>query len=73
MNTPKIYKVKGMHCASCVSLIQNKVQKIDGVTSCEVGMSSEKATITFKDTPVSIDILNKTLHPFGYSFEDADA
>jgi heavy metal translocating P-type ATPase len=72
MNTPKIYKVKGMHCASCVSLIQNKVQKIDGVTSCEVGMSSEKATITFKDTPVSIDILNKTLHPFGYSFEDAD-
>lgn len=72
MNNPKIYKVKGMHCASCVSLIQNKVQKIDGVATCEVGMSSEKATVTFKDAPVSIDILNKTLHPFGYSFEDAD-
>lgn len=72
MNTPKIYKVNGMHCASCVSLIQNKVQKIDGVATCEVGMSSEKATVTFKDNPISIDTINKTLHPFGYSFEDSE-
>lgn len=72
MNTPKIYKVKGMHCASCVSLIQNKVQKIEGVNTCDVGMSSEKATVTFKDNPVSIETINKTLHPFGYSFEDSE-
>lgn len=72
MSTPKIYKVKGMHCASCVSLIQNKVQKIEGVDTCEVGMSSEKATVTFKDSPVSIEAINKTLHPFGYSFEDTE-
>lgn len=61
-----------MHCASCVSLIQNKVQKIDGVATCEVGMSSEKATVTFKDIPISIETINKTLHPFGYSFEDSE-
>jgi cation transport ATPase len=72
MSTPKIYKVKGMHCASCVSLIQNKVQKIEGVNTCDVGMSSEKATVTFKDNPVSIETINKTLHPFGYSFEDSE-
>lgn len=72
MNTPKIYKVKGMHCASCVSLIQNKVQKIEGVETCEVGLSAEKATVTFKDSPVSIEMINKTLHPFGYSFEDPE-
>lgn len=72
MTKPKVYKVIGMHCASCVSLIQNKVQKIDGVNTCEVGMSSEKATLTFKDNPVSIETINKTLHPFGYSFEDSE-
>ncbi len=66
------YKVKGMHCASCVSLIQNKVQKIEGVATCEVGMSSEKATLTFKDAPVSMETINKVLHPFGYSFEDSE-
>ena len=70
MTTPKVYKVVGMHCASCVSLIQNKVQKIEGVETCDVGMSSEKATVTFKDSPVPIETINKTLHPFGYSFED---
>jgi Cu2+-exporting ATPase len=57
MNTPKIYKVVGMHCASCVSLIQNKVQKIDGIATCEVGMSSEKATVTFKGNPISIETI----------------
>ena len=61
-----------MHCASCVSLIQNKVQKIEGVATCEVGMSSEKATLTFKDAPVSMETINKVLHPFGYSFEDSE-
>ncbi len=70
MTTPKVYKVVGMHCASCVSLIQNKVQKIEGVETCDVGLSAEKATVTFKDAPVAIETINKTLHPFGYSFED---
>lgn len=72
MTKPKIYKVVGMHCASCVSLIQNKVGKIDGVETCDVGLSAEKATVTFKDDTVSLETINKTLHPFGYSFEDIE-
>lgn len=70
MTSPKVYKVVGMHCASCVSLIQNKVKKIEGVETCDVGLSAEKATVTFKDESVSLETINKTLHPFGYSFED---
>lgn len=70
MTKPKIYKVIGITCASCVSLVQNKVQKIEGVETCDVGLSSEKATVTFKDAPVSLEIINKALHPFGYSFEE---
>lgn len=70
MTSTKIYKVKGMHCASCVSLIQNKIKKIDGVNSCEVNLSSEKATINFEDKEIEIQILNSAISPFGYSFED---
>lgn len=70
MSTIQVFKIKGMHCASCVSLIQNKVSKLAGVESCEVGLSSEKATVTFKENPIPLQRINTTLHPFGYSFED---
>jgi Cu2+-exporting ATPase/Cu+-exporting ATPase len=70
MATENVYKVKGMHCASCVSLIQNKVGKVPGVESVAVGLSTEKAKVVFKDTPLEIEALNSAISPFGYSFED---
>ena len=57
----KTYTIKGMHCASCVTLIQNKIQKIDGVVSCEVLLASNKANIVFEDGEIGLDILNATI------------
>jgi Cu2+-exporting ATPase/Cu+-exporting ATPase len=66
------YKVKGMHCASCVSLIQNKVGKIPGVASASVGLSTEKAKVVFTDKPLELQTLNAAISPFGYTLEDAE-
>lgn len=66
MNQAHVYKIKGMHCASCVSLIQNKIKKIDGVENCEVSLSSEKATVTYTKDALPIEMLNATIEPFGY-------
>lgn len=70
MSAEAIYKVTGMHCASCVSLIQNKVGKVPGVASTSVGLSTEKAKVTFTDKPLELSTLNSAISPFGYSFED---
>lgn len=70
MATENIYKVKGMHCASCVSLIQNKVAKVPGVATVAVGLSTEKAKVVFKDKEVGLNELNSVISPFGYSLED---
>lgn len=70
MAAESIYKVKGMSCASCVSLIQNKVGKVPGVQTVSVGLSTEKAKITFTDRPIELNTLNSAISPFGYSFED---
>lgn len=59
-----------MHCASCVSLIQNKVAKVLGVQSVSVSLASEKAKVVFSDKPVELSDLNSGISPFGYSFED---
>lgn len=70
MSATQTYKVTGMHCASCVSLIQNKVAKVPGVQSVSVGLTQEKAKVVFSGSAVPLDSLNSAISPFGYTFED---
>ncbi len=65
------YKVKGMHCASCVSLIQNQIAKVPGVQSVSVGLTQEKAKVVFSGSAVPLDSLNNAISSFGYTFEEA--
>ena len=63
----KIYKVKGMHCASCSSIIERTVKKIDGVVELSVNPGTENAKISFNENKTSIEQFNKKLEPLGYS------
>ncbi|MFZ2150188.1 MAG: heavy metal translocating P-type ATPase [Minisyncoccia bacterium] len=67
MNTPKTYKVKGMHCASCSSIIERTVKKIDGVEEISVNSGTEKAKISFDENKTTPEDFNKKLEPLGYS------
>ncbi len=64
------FRVNGMHCASCVTLIQNKVSKVPGVESVSVGLANEKATVVFSGASVPVDTLNGVIAPLGYTLED---
>ena len=50
MDTLKIYKIKGMHCASCASIIERTIKKIDGVEEISVNNGTENAKIIFNQT-----------------------
>ena len=39
--------VSGMTCASCVRRVENAIQKVEGVSSANVNLASEKASIEF--------------------------
>lgn len=67
MNKPQIYKIKGMHCASCASIIERTVKKIDGVEEVSVNNGTENAKITFDRTKTNPESFNKKLEPLGYS------
>jgi len=64
------YQVKGMHCASCVNVIEKKVAKVPGVTGIAVNLATDTATVTTSQ-PVSLPILNQSIQPFGYEFIEA--
>lgn len=69
--TTQTYKINGMHCASCVALIEDKLKKIDGVKSVSVKLTSEKASVDFEDLPIDTPTLNNAISLFGYTLEDA--
>jgi Cu2+-exporting ATPase/Cu+-exporting ATPase len=67
MTHPKTYKIKGMHCASCASIIENTLKKEDGVQSIEVNPGTETARIVFDEGKTSVHKLSEKMEPLGYS------
>ena len=62
------YHVKGMHCASCELLIENKLLKSKSVESVEASTSNAKIAIFYQTKKPSIEQLNKKFEKEGYSF-----
>lgn len=67
MNTVKVYKIKGMHCASCASIIEKTFQKIAGVESAEVNYVTETAKVAFDESKTNHQHLSQKIEPLGYS------
>ena len=62
------YRVKGMHCASCSSIIEKTLKKVGGVQSVEANFGTETAKISFDDAKTNAQALSKKIEPLGYSF-----
>lgn len=67
MNDTKTYRVKGMHCASCASIIEKTFKKTEGVHSVEVNYGTEKAKIAFDESKTNPHHLSQKIEPLGYS------
>lgn len=63
----KTYKIKGMHCASCASIIERTFKKTEGVNSVEVNYGTEAAKVSFDETKTNPETLSKKIEPLGYS------
>jgi len=64
-----IYKIKGMHCASCALIISKRIKKIPNVVDVNVNFASDSAQIT-SSLPIQFEILNSAVKKLGYEFFD---
>jgi Cu2+-exporting ATPase/Cu+-exporting ATPase len=69
----KTLTVEGMHCASCASIITKKVSKLEGVEDINVNFATEKATVTFDPTLVTLQAMNSEITKLGYTFVDKES
>ena len=65
-----IYDVKGMHCASCASIIKRKLEKLPGIKQADVNLPAEIAEVTM-DTHVDTSAMNTAISPLGYTITDS--
>lgn len=66
----QILRVKGMHCASCATIISKKVSKLEGVKNVDVNFATEQARVEYDPETMSVQKMNAEIEKLGYTFED---
>lgn len=64
--------IKGMVCASCVSVIEESLMALEGVFSANVNLATEKATVRYNPEQVSIEALKAAIVDAGYEVIEAE-
>ncbi len=61
------YPIKGMHCASCVRVLEKSLSKIPGVYEANVNLATEKATVTYDDSECGPSQIASAVSDVGYT------
>ena len=65
--TKKTFAIKGMHCASCVTVLERALKKVDGVTEANVNLATTQATVMYDEEKVTKDNLASAVANVGYT------
>lgn len=64
--TEEIINISGMHCKSCVQLIEMKLSQLKGINKVRVSLVDEKAYISFDPKQIDIGTIKKEIKSMGY-------
>ncbi|KDR94379.1 Cu+-exporting ATPase [Peptoclostridium litorale DSM 5388] len=60
------FKVTGMTCAACVSVVEKAVSSIDGVISVSVNLATEDMNVEYDDKRLGVEDIIKAVEKRGY-------
>ncbi len=70
--TNKSFKIEGMSCASCASAVERVVGKLEGVSSANVNLATEKLFIDYEPSKIQVaDVIN-AVEKAGYKAFDEE-
>src|SRR5229473_6874366 len=70
--TKKTFSIKGMHCASCVTILERSLKKVDGVSQAVVNLATEKATVVYDPAKITDNYLHSAVANVGYQASIAE-
>lgn len=63
----EIVAISGMHCASCVTAIENALKSFKGVIDAKVNFANEKALVEYDPDKTDLPDIEKVIENTGYS------
>ena len=65
--------IQGMTCANCVGRVERALGKVEGVLSASVNLATERATVTYLPSTVSVGQLRAAVRDSGYGVLETQA
>lgn len=65
-------KIEGMTCAACSKAVERAVKKLDGIVEANVNLATEKLSISFEPSIVTISEIKKAVDKAGYKASEAE-
>lgn len=62
----KTFPIEGMHCASCVRVLEKSLSRVEGVSVAVVNLATEQASVTYDPQKVSDNDLVSAVANVGY-------
>ncbi len=62
----KTFSIEGMHCASCVGVLERALKKVPGIDNASVNLATEKATVAYDNQKVDDTQLSLAVSNVGY-------
>ena len=59
-------RLKGMSCAACANRIAKAIQKVNGVTECNVNFALEQTTVRYNPGKTNLETIQKAIAAAGY-------
>ena len=66
LESKKTFSIKGMHCASCVTMLERALKQVNGVSQANVNLATEKATVSYDPQKVTDQHLASAVSNVGY-------
>lgn len=63
------FTIQGMHCEGCAQIIQNALERLEGVQACSVSYESGHARVLFDPTRLTRESIACTIEKAGYRAE----
>lgn len=65
----EVFKIKGIHCASCVKTIESALSKLSGIKTVQVNFAAETVLIEYDEKEVKLEDFAKVVSDVGYKID----
>lgn len=65
----EVISVKGMHCNSCVKLIENKISQLKGVENVKASLTGDKVFVQFDPKEIKLNDIKEEIRDAGYTVD----